>query len=62
MGVFSVPELLVFALSLLTVLKEDFAGILCLHGFGVGGSMEKNGKNIFEVFPKLFDVGLTDFW
>ena len=43
------------------MVKVDFVDILCLHGLGVGGSMEKKGKNIFEVFTKLFGVGFTDF-
>ena len=56
-----VSWLAVFALLVFRGFKEDLVDILCLHGLGVGGSMEKKGKNIFEVFPKLLGVGLTDF-
>ena len=55
-----VSWLAVFALLRFRGLKEDFVDILCLHGLGVAGTMEKKGKNIFEVFPKLLGVGLTE--
>ena len=62
MGVASPPGWSgVFLLSVTRPLEEDLLGILCLHGLGVGGMMEKKGKYILDVLSKLFGVGLTDF-